>query len=163
VFELICKDPNVGSVLFAMPADYGENTVAVSRDAVEIAQATGTLLIPVWMSPRRGDGYQVLHAAGMAPVDGVRRAVKALRRFAEWRGTELPATTGTPAPAIDSAQPRAASERALAYEQSKELLSSTGVRVPLESLVTSAAEAAEAAELIGGPVVMKLSATGPDP
>src|SRR5690348_5347685 len=160
VLELICRDPNVGSVLFAMPADYGENTVAVSRDAVEIAQATGTLLIPVWMSPRRGDGYQVLLAAGMAPVDGVRRAVKALRRFAEWRGTELPATTGTPAPVIDSAQPRAASERALAYEQSKELLSSAGIRVPLESLVTSAEEAAEAAELIGGPVVMKLSAPG---
>jgi acetate---CoA ligase (ADP-forming) len=160
VFELICNDPNVGSVLFAMPADYGDSTVAVSRDAVEIARSTGTLLIPIWMSPRRGDGYQVLHAAGMAPVDGIRRAVKALRRFAEWRGTELPATTGTPAPVIGSDRPRAASERALAYEQSKELLMSAGVRVPLESLVTSAEEAAEAAELIGGPVVMKLSAPG---
>jgi len=51
MFELICNDPNVGSVLFAMPADYGENTVAVCRDAVEIAQSTGTLLIPVWMAP----------------------------------------------------------------------------------------------------------------
>ena len=71
VFELICNDPNVGSVLFAMPADYGDSTVAVSRDAVEIARSTGTLLIPVWMSPRRGDGYQVLLAAGMAPMDGV--------------------------------------------------------------------------------------------
>src|SRR6266436_3535338 len=88
VFELICNDPNVGSVLFAIPADYEEDTIAVSSDAVEIARSTRTLLIPVWMSPRRGGGYQVLRAAGMAPVDGVRRAVKALRRFAEWRGTE---------------------------------------------------------------------------
>ena len=85
MFELICNDPNVGSVLFAMPADYGESTVAVSRDAVEIARSTGTLLIPVWMSPRRGGGYQVLHAAGLAPMDGIYRAVQALRRFAEWR------------------------------------------------------------------------------
>src|SRR6202021_771142 len=82
VFELVCNDPNVGSVLFAMPADYGESTVAVSRDAVEIAQATGTLLIPVWMSPRRGGGYQVLDAAGLARgrVRWVRRCRRPVRR-----------------------------------------------------------------------------------
>jgi acetate---CoA ligase (ADP-forming) len=162
VFELICHDPNVGSVLFAMPADYGESTVAVSRDAVEIAQSTGTLLIPVWMSPRRGGGYQVLHAAGLAPMDGVYRAVQALRRFAEWRGSALaPAGTGTPEPPVGTPGPASAtSGRALTYEQSTELLSSAGVRVPRESFVTSAQEAAEAAERIGGPVVMKLSAPG---
>ena len=33
-----------------MPADYGEDTVAVSRDAVEIARSTGTLLIPGWQA-----------------------------------------------------------------------------------------------------------------
>jgi acyl-CoA synthetase (NDP forming) len=95
-------------------------------------------------------------------MDGVRRAVKALRRFAEWRGNGLvPAATGRPATIIDAARPAlATSERALAYEQSRELLSSAGVRVPHESLVTCAEEAAEAAELIRGPVVMKLSAPG---
>jgi acyl-CoA synthetase (NDP forming) len=161
VFELICNDPNVGSVLFAMPADYGENTVAVSSDAVEIARSTGTLLIPVWMSPRRGGGYQVLRAAGLAPIDGVHRAVKALRRFAEWRASAL-AATGTPAPepSADKAGPTATSERALTYKQSKELLASAGVRVPGEAFVTGAEGAAEAAEWIGGPVVMKLSAPG---
>jgi hypothetical protein len=76
----------------------------------EIARSTGTLLIPIWMSPRRGDGYQVLHAAGMAPVDGIRRALKALRRFAEWRGTELPATDGH-ASACDRFGPAEGSER----------------------------------------------------
>ena len=162
VFTLVCSDRNVGSVLFAMPADYGENTVAVCRDAVEIAQSTGTLLIPVWMSPRRGGGYQVLHAAGLAPLDGVRRAVQALRRFAEWRGTvPAPDGTGTPGPAGERALPASpTSERALTYEQSKELLSSAGVRVPRESFVTGAQGAAGAAECIGGPVVMKLSAPG---
>ena len=158
VFELVCNDPNVGSVLFAMPADYGESTVAVSRDAVEIAQATGTLLIPVWMSPRRGGGYQVLHAAGLAPMDGIYRAAQALRRFAEWRA---PAGTGPPGPGVETPGPAlATSERALTYEQSRELLSSAGVRVPRESFVTSALGAAEAAERIGGPVAMKLSAPG---
>jgi acyl-CoA synthetase (NDP forming) len=162
MFKLICDDPNVGSVLFAMPADYGEDTVAVSRDAVEIARSTGTLLIPVWMSPRRGGGYQVLHAAGLAPLDGVRRAVKALRRFAEWRDSGLASVgAGTREPAGDGAHPATAtSERALTYEQSRDLLASGGVRVPRESFVTTADGAAAAAEWIGGPVVMKLSAPG---
>src|SRR6202043_1978284 len=128
VFELVCNDPNVGSVLFAMPADYGESTVAVSRDAVEIARSTGTLLIPVWTSPRRGGGYQVLDAAGLAPMDGVYRAVQALRRFAEWRGSGLaPAGSGTPDPAVQTPDP-ATNERALTYEQSRELLSAAGIR-----------------------------------
>jgi acetate---CoA ligase (ADP-forming) len=162
VFELVCNDPNVGSVLFAMPADYGESTVAVSRDAVEIAESTGTLLIPVWMSPRRGGGYQVLHAAGLAPMDSVYRAVHALRRFAEWRASGLAsAGSGTPDPSAETPGPASAtSERALTYEQSRELLSSAGVRVPRESFVTSARGAAEVAERIAGPVVMKLSAPG---
>ena len=156
VFRLICDDPNVGSVLFAMPADYEQDTVAVCRDAVEIARSTGTLLIPVWMSPRRGGGYQVLHDAGLTPVDGVHRAVKALRRFAEWRGT-------VPGDEPDVAEPgpaAATSERALTYDESKRLLAAVGVRTPGEAFAVSADEAAEAAERIGRPVVMKLSAPG---
>ena len=180
VFELICNDPNVGSVLFAMPADYGESTVSVSTDAVEIARATGTLLIPVWMSPRRGGGYQVLQDAGLAPIDGLYRAVKALRRFAEWRdsavaaavpvGAAVPVTAavavaaaGSDAPEQGAADPppaTPASERALTYEQSAALLSAAGVRVPRESFVAGAQAAGQAAELIGGPVAMKLSAPG---
>ena len=165
VFELICNDPNVGSVLFAMPADYGESTVAVSTDAVEIARATGTLLIPVWMSPRRGGGYQVLHDAGLAPIDGLYRAVKALRRFAEWRDSAAAAsgtvaTEETDATAADPPRATPASERALSYEESAALLGAAGVRVPRESFVTGAQAAGQAAELIGGPVALKLSAPG---
>jgi acyl-CoA synthetase (NDP forming) len=159
-FELVCKDPNVGSVLFAVPADYEQDTVAVSRVAVEIARSTGTLLIPVWMSPRRGGGYQELRAAGLAPIDGVNRAVKALRRFAEWRESALAAAEGDVSGMAMEAPPALAGARALPYEQAKALLSAAGVRVPREGLVTTADDAAEVAESIGGPVVMKLSAPG---
>src|SRR2546430_1775113 len=93
---------------------------------------------------------------------GGRGGVKALRRFAEWRGNgPAPAATGRAVPVVGAARPApATSGRALPYERSKELLSSAGVRVPRESLATGVAEAAEAAELIGGPVVLKLSAPG---
>jgi acyl-CoA synthetase (NDP forming) len=160
VFGRICEDPNVGSVLFAMPADYEEDTVAVSRDAVEIARSTGTLLIPVWMSPRRGGGYQVLQAAGLTPIDSVYRAVQALRRFAEWRDSALAADEVSGRDAAEAGPGTPTSERALTYEQGKRLLSAAGVRTPLESLATSPDEAAGAAEWIGGPVVMKLIAPG---
>jgi hypothetical protein len=143
-----------------MPADYEQDTVAVCSDAVEIARSTGTLLIPVWMSPRRGGGYQVLHAAGLTPVDGVHRAVRALRRFAEWRDCAAADEAVAPGPDTEEPRPAASSQRALTYDQSKRLLSAVGVRTPLESFATSADEAAEAAEWIEGPVVMKLSAPG---
>jgi len=166
MFKLICDDPNVGSVLFAMPADYEQDTVAVCADAVEIARSTPAMLVPVWMSPRRGGGYHVLQAAGLTPIDSVNRAVRALRRFAEWRdgavgGAEDGAEDGAGGPQPEEQRPAVAtSDRALSYAQAKMLLSAEGVRVPLESFVTSAEEAAEAADGIGAPVVIKLSAPG---
>src|SRR5260370_36851976 len=105
-----------------MPADCGESTVAVSRDAIEIARSTGTLLIPVWMSPRRGGGDQVLHAAGLAPMDGVYRAVQALRRFAEARGARRPPPRPRrPAPAPATPRPAgSAAPRDVSCEPSKQ-------------------------------------------
>ena len=63
-------------------------------------------------------------------------------------------------PAAQRSAATATSERALTYEQSRDLLASAGVRVPRESFVTTADGAVAAAEWIGGPVVMKLSAPG---
>jgi acyl-CoA synthetase (NDP forming) len=162
VFELICKDPNVGSVLFAMPADYAEDTVAVCKDAVEIARATDTLLIPVWMSPRRGGGYRVLEEAGLTPVDGIGRAVRALRRYAEWHGRAAPASdrAGHERHAVEPPTAAASTGRALSYGDSKRLLAAAGVRTPEESFATTLDEAAAAAERIGNPVAMKLVAPG---
>lgn len=165
VLEIICADPNVGSLLFAMPADYGENTVAVSRDAVEIAARSGVLLIPVWMSPRRGGGYDVLRAAGYAPFDGIHRAVTALRRYATWRDrTSGPGSGGGSTIGADVAGEHAhtiaTSDRALPYARARRVLADAGVRVPKEAFADDATRAADAAEWIGGPVVIKLSAPG---
>jgi ATP-grasp domain-containing protein len=110
-----------------------------------------------------------------------------LRRFAQWRdgapgavapgavapgdaapGTAAPGTAAPGAAAADVPGPHAeeqhpgvsTSDRALSYAEAKTLLSAAGVRVPLESFATGAGEAAEAADLIGTAVVMKLSAPG---
>jgi len=165
VFELICADPNVGSVLFAMPADYGASTVAVTEAVMDIAQRTGTLLIPVWMSPRRGGGFQLLEQGGLAPFDGLMRAVTALRRFATWRDLTYPVANRVESrvateTAGDHSTARVVSEHALPYDKAVALFHGTGLRVPREVFATSAAEAAEAAKAIDGPVVLKLSAPG---
>jgi acyl-CoA synthetase (NDP forming) len=161
VFELICRDPNVGSVLFAMPADYGESTSTVSRDAYEIARRHGTLLIPVWMSPRRGGGYQVFDEAGFAPLHGLRRAVTALRGVTEWAAISgaRPAD-GSPRAAGPEPESQAGTRRALGYDEAKDLLEPTGLRFPRERFVTDAAAASDAVAEIGGPVAIKLVAPG---
>jgi len=159
VLRLICADPAVGSVLFAMPADYGANTVDVTRDAIDIAGQTGTLLIPVWMSPRRGGGYQLLEDAGLAPFQSTRSAVTALRRLVEWRrGRSAPvsAAAGTG----EAGRARSTSDQAMAYEDAARLLSAAGLRFPEESFEVDATGAAAAADRIGGPVALKLSAPG---
>jgi acyl-CoA synthetase (NDP forming) len=156
VFELICRDPNVGSVLFAMPADYGDSTSVVSRDALEIARRNDTLLVPVWMSPRRGGGYQVFDQAGFAPFDGLRRAVAALRRVTDWVAPDSAPDTA-PEPHSDGA---VSARRALSYDEAKELLEPTGLRFPRERFVTNALAAAAAVSGVGSPVAMKLVAPG---
>ncbi|MFE4956061.1 acetate--CoA ligase family protein [Streptomyces sp. NPDC056653] len=160
VFQLICDDPNVGSVLFAMPADYGDSTVSVTTDALEIAATHDTLLIPVWMSPKHGGGHTVLSSAGFAPFDGLKRAVTALTRVVGWvavcRGPE--AVSGASPVAADHAP--GATPAALDYDEARELLRRYGLRFPAETFVKSEQAAADAQRRIGRPVAMKLAAEG---
>ncbi|MER5527336.1 acetate--CoA ligase family protein [Streptomyces sp. NPDC002677] len=161
VFQLICDDPNVGSILFAMPADYGDSTVSVTTDALEIAAGHDTLLIPVWMSPKHGGGYDVLSDAGFAPYDGLNRAVTALTRVVEWAKVSLPAAPTPPAEtAAEPPEESHATPTALGYDEARELLERYGLRFPAEEFAASAQEAAEAQRRIGRPVAMKLSAQG---
>ncbi|MFE2734928.1 acetate--CoA ligase family protein [Streptomyces sp. NPDC059349] len=161
VFQLICDDPNVGSILFAMPADYGDSTVSVTTDALEIAATHDTLLIPVWMSPKHGGGHAVLSGAGFAPFDGLKRAVTALTRVVEWaavcRGPE--SDSGAEPVGVADHSP-GATPAALSYDEAGELLRRYGLRFPAETFVTSGQAAADAQRRIGRPVAMKLAAEG---
>jgi acyl-CoA synthetase (NDP forming) len=114
------------------------------------------------MSPRHGGGYQVLQEAGLTPVDGISRAVRALRRYAEWRGRLAPANdrAATERHAEEPLAAAASTGRALSYGYSKRLLAVAGVRTPEESFATTPDEAAAAAESIDNPVAMKLVAPG---
>jgi acyl-CoA synthetase (NDP forming) len=170
VFEAICADPQVGSIVFAMPADYGESTVAVTTDAVEIAKRNETLLVPVWMSPRRGGGYEVLERAGYAPFDGLSRAVSALSRVVRWQRRKVSgdwaaraAATVAPAAADEPEMAdgaRVMESRAVPYAAARDFLERHAIRFPAERFVTEADAAARAVEEIDRPVVMKLSAPG---
>jgi acetate---CoA ligase (ADP-forming) len=170
VFEIICSDPGVGSVLLAMPADYGDSTSSVATDVLEIARRHGKLLIPVWMSPRRGGGYAVLSDAGFAPFDGLRRAVTALRRVCDWAGLAVAGTepgSGPSGPADAGAGEQTAdgpgpgpSDRALPYEEARAFVERTGARFPREVLASSPEQAAQAVRDLGGTTVIKLAAPG---
>jgi acetate---CoA ligase (ADP-forming) len=157
VLGIVCADPAVGSILFAMPADYGDSTLSVTTDAVAIAGPCNILLVPVWMSPKHGGGYDVLVDAGFAPYDGLKRAVTALTRVVEWAKF-----SGLTAPTVETAahHPGGESPAGLGYAQVRELLERHGLRFPAETFVTSAEEAAAAARAIARPLALKLSAPG---
>ncbi len=154
--ELVTRDPNIGSLIFAIPADYGESTVSVVQDALDLSRESRTLLVPVWMSPRRGGGYDLLHKAGAAPFDGMRRAVTALRRICDWRGHDL--DRGDKSQPADRSGPRSAAM--LPYDVARALLDGLPLRFPREVLADSPMAVSEAARSIGGPVALKIVAAG---
>ncbi|MFE5699593.1 acetate--CoA ligase family protein [Rhodococcus koreensis] len=164
VLSLICADDQVGSILFAMPADYAENTVQVTRDAIDITRESGKLLLPVWMSPRRGGGYNLLEEAGLAPFGSVRSLVAALSRFAEWRDRVGAKSVAADRSGLSDKEvpdhAKSTSDQALPYDQAVALLSSDRLRFPTEIFSADPEAAGHAAEKIGGAVALKLSAPG---
>lgn len=156
--QAICADPQVDTVLFPIPMDYGAITEEMARTLV--AQAgSGTLIVPVWMSRRLGAGFEVLEQAGLMPFLSITDAIEAIRKSGRVRA----GAAGAPSIAQPGGGSQhglkpddAPSARALTEVQGKQLLQEHGIHVPAGQLVGSAQEAAHAARQIGFPVVMKV-------
>ena len=160
----IAHDPAVGSILFAMPADYGSSTVSVTTEALEVTASSDALLVPVWISPRRGGGFQVLVRAGLVPFPSVTSAVRAVKRIADWsqaRSRErMDALESREAVVASPTSVVKVAADAMAPETATELLASFGLRFPRELVATDVGEAHRAWQAIGGPVAIKLLADG---
>jgi acyl-CoA synthetase (NDP forming) len=161
ILSAIAADPAVGAILFAMPADYAESTISVVTEAIEILKGTDVLLVPVWMSPRHGGGFQVMVEAQMVPFASVADAVRALGRIARWAGPaparRAPAESPANASPADGAAPN---QLALDYLATRGLLEPAGIRFPFEAFAATPAEAADAVTSIGGSAALKVVADG---
>ncbi|MBC9905827.1 acetate--CoA ligase family protein [Achromobacter xylosoxidans] len=157
--SLLCvaQDPNVDVVLYPIPMEYGDTTLAACRNLVKVQAEVDVPIVPVWMSDKLGSGYQCLVDAGIAPIRTLGKAIKALSKWnrygvsarafdPRWEPSIMLAASprGTPAP------------QAYAERAAKQLLSEAGVAVPFGRVCQSADEAVAAAAQCGGAVVAKI-------
>jgi acyl-CoA synthetase (NDP forming) len=150
--SIMARDPATDVVLLPIPADYGPITDRAAEDMVALAPDSPALLLPVWMSGYRAQGYARLNEAGLAPFRSLGKAVTALGRLI-WRGgwqlaeEAAPALPELPPGDLDEAQAKAA-------------LAALGLTVPEGRVVAGADAAQRAACEIGFPVVLKALVPG---
>lgn len=152
----IARDPEVGLIIYTYPLDYGTVMAQNAASTVEVQNAVGTPILPVWMSDRLGAGYRIFVDAGIAPSRSLSKAVRAIERWMEWgrmRRTTNPAfTPSIPAPSHAATEPAPLSEAA-----GKALLSQSGIAVLPVGLARDADDAARLATDMRYPVVAKIS------
>lgn len=153
----VASDPNVDAVLFPLPMEYGEVTRAACENMVKVQAAVSKPIIPVWMSDKLGEGFDVLVEGGLPPVRTLGKAIKAMQRWnacGAWRGTFDPSW----APLICTTavlEPRA--RRTWSEAQAKAILARAGVAVPPGEVARDEDEAAAIAKRLDGPVVAKIA------
>lgn len=150
----VADDPAVGAVVVPIPADYAELTDGIARAIVDAAADAAKPILPVWMSRRLGTGFERLESQGLAPFLSLTTALAALRKVMP-RGLLSGLDAGPAGPAC--AEPAAAQAVACTESAAKAMLREAGIPVPQGRLSRSAAEAAEAAQAIGFPVVLKIA------
>ncbi|NYT22447.1 acetate--CoA ligase family protein [Alcaligenaceae bacterium] len=157
--RLVSNDPNVGAVLFPIPMDYGEVTDRIAQSIVEVSRSAAAPIIPVWMSRRLGQGFQLMEEHGLLPFYSLADAVGALKVI--WPASTSPGAGGqASAPVADAESPAGAGQHQggapLSEAQSKQLLREAGIALPESGLAADAEQAVAIQQRLGGPVVMKI-------
>ncbi|MEJ8858778.1 acetate--CoA ligase family protein [Variovorax robiniae] len=152
----IADDPGVGAIVIPIPADYAAITDSLSQVVADVALEIAKPILPVWMSRRLGPGFELMEQRGLGPFTSLSSALSALRK-AVGSGDPVAASVereGATDPSQDCAADRLfASGEAAA----KQMLSRAGIPVPEGILAKTPEEAADAAEKLGFPVVMKVA------
>ena len=148
--RIVCADKGVGVVLFPIPMDYGPITKTMAQAIVEVGRHTDTVIVPVWMSRRLGEGFQLLDAAGCMPFFSLTDAVGALKKVLPQRDPQLAA------PQAQAGQTSTTPAIVLSEIDAKARLEQAGISVPSGHLAHSEDEACVHATRLGYPVVLKV-------
>ncbi len=152
----VAKDPAVGIVLLPIPMDYHKFTEHTAGLTVEAQKATDTPMVPIWMSDRLGEGFQIFNRAGITPFRSLRNMGKAVRRWVDYGKWRSSADLEWRPALLDRRLPEAEATRTLSEAEGKVLLAAAGVPVTRPKVVRSGAEAQAAAREMGGAVAMKI-------
>ena len=146
----VCADPDVGVVVLPLTTapNYEQSVSALAEPLRAGGKPALFIVTPGSVAtPVRA----LIREAGIAYCDRLDDGVRLLEAWASWRPDATvtePAPTPTPTPVL----PRSGY---LSEPETKALLGSFGVHVTQEEVVRSAAQATQAAERIGYPVVVK--------
>lgn len=155
----VANDPHTGLTIVPIALDYGETTTRMADNIINAQKESASLIVPIWMSDRFGEGYSKLVAAGFAPPRSVNKAVAAISRWVEygrWRRNH-PVQAGA-APVLPTRVPEGEFvTRSLSESHAKAQLAEAGIAILPQSLATSSEQACAMAERMGYPVVAKIA------
>jgi len=169
ILDTILADPDVDALVVPITGAVEMFSEPFTRDLVEVARTTDKPVFVVWGAPAGTDDtyYLRLLDGGLPVFRSFGNCVKAVTAYLDyWAFTaryrspfdDAPAE---PLPAAATARRllgQAGSGGALSEHVSKELVEAYGIARTRDTLCASADDAVEAAEAIGFPVVMKVSA-----
>ncbi|MFW8565592.1 acetate--CoA ligase family protein [Orrella sp. 11846] len=154
----VAQDDAVSLVLLPITLDYGATTVSVANSAVRVQKQINKPILPIWMTDRMGDAFQIYAQAGMMPARSVGKAIKAIGRwqaYETWR-QQRDASFVPLLMTMSKTDAQIELPRALTEVEGKQWLARAGVAVPDIELCTSEEQAVAAAQRIGFPVVAKV-------
>lgn len=150
VLTVVARDPAVDMLALTFAGASGKAGLAIA-EAVEAVHAETRLPIVIsWNAPRsqNSKAYERLETLGVPVYATPARAIRGLAAIWTARG----AATTIPVRSM----PHQAPAHLLNEVDAKAYLDGTGIRIPVETVVFTAADARAAAERIGFPVVVKL-------
>lgn len=150
--QVIAQDPNVGTILYPIAMDYAGITRDMAQAIVDVSVRTGAHIVPVWMSRRMGEGFQILETHGLLPFLSLSSALSALTRRFPAAATDKPDTR---AAHVDAA-PAGIALRTLSESAGKALLREAGFTTPPSEVANEAEQAVSFASAMGYPVVLKI-------
>jgi acyl-CoA synthetase (NDP forming) len=156
----VCDDPGVSAVLLPLSIDYGAVTHRLAESVVRVQENSPVPIIPIWMSMRIGSAYSVYADAGMAPIHGLEKAVRAVGRWLSYRNCvsqNSGSSVTTFEPALLSRPALAGPGSTLSEPHAKAALAACGLPVPAFRVASSAVEAAAALTEVGAPAAMKIA------
>lgn len=154
----VCRDPGVALVVLPIAIAYGAVTVEIAQVVLRVQAQSPVPILPIWMSDRTGEGFELYADHGIVPARSVGKAVKAIRRWLDhgrWR-RRADRLDWQPWPSLGQ-PPRPGPALRLTEQQAKHWLADHGVPVPASQLAAGPDEAVAAAERLGFPLVAKVA------
>jgi len=158
VCRKVIADPTVDSVLVALTLVTGPMATKLAEHLSALWIEAPKPMVVVWLAAREqtAQARMVLRDRGLPLLESPRTAAAVLRALSTpWPKKRARAMTARPSRELLGALEHLRGPVVLEADGGQ-LLDLAGIRRPRQYLVTSAAAAREAAEAIGGPVVMKI-------